>query len=185
MDEIALAPYQRREFTFGGWADMGGILPQLLPRSLAPAMQAPSTGSDPDMVPPNSSTPVQPKGKNPATGSSWAPGTLQAQIQRLQTEKEAALKKIRRMEEQQRADQDFLSRTAAGVQNATNTAAQQTQQLSTTLEDWILELTTLVKEGFARIEGQTWYLHNCNDRALTGFTNSIKVTSCDLCGQHI
>lgn len=81
-DVMALNPYQSPTSVFDGWSEAARALPPFLqhrdPITEAPA---PSTDSNPDEVPPNSSTPLQfrpppPKGKQRA-GTSTGPRDLQ------------------------------------------------------------------------------------------------------------
>jgi len=76
------------------------------------------------------------KGKKPVTRRSTPvpplppPARMQAHIDQLGAEKEAALAELAKMKSQQTTTSQFLQRTAADVQNTTSTATAQHVQLS-------------------------------------------------------
>jgi len=84
---------------------------------------------------------------SPSPAGLWA---LQLQIQRMQREKEAILKELKEIEEQQNQDKDFLSRTTAGVLNTENTAANQTQQLPADIGNQLNSIASLLADGLTR-----------------------------------
>ena len=134
MDDVALAPYNRPKSAsnFEGWqeAPQRG-LPSLLHRSPPSVAAAPSTHSSLEAV--IHSVPLlfqlqHRKGKAPArsqdpTSSNAVFRGLQAQLQQLQQEKEAALAQVQKLRNQQVVNTGLLQHTAADVQNTANTAA--------------------------------------------------------------
>ena len=109
MDNVALTPYNRPEsaFNFQGWQEaLQRGLPSLLLRAPPSVVAAPSTDSSPEAVihsVPLQFQPQRRKGKAPARSQGPTPSNaefqgLQAQLQQLQQEKEAALPQVQKLQ---------------------------------------------------------------------------------------
>ena len=161
---MALTPYNRPEsvFNFEEWqkAPQRG-LPSLL-TCLPPSVAAtPSTYSSSKGV--IHSVPLQfqrqrRKGKGyirsqgPTLSNAEFKG-LQAQLQQLGQEKEAALAQVQKLQNQQAVNTGLLQRTAADVQNTANTSAAHQAQLSSSVSSQLNNITKILNTNFRRIDG--------------------------------
>ena len=164
MDDVALTAYRRPEsaFDFDGWNRSQSTLPQLMAREPQAAITAPSTDSDPDHVIHSTTTQFRPqgsqrKGKTPVrshvpTPEPQLPLFTQLQLQRLEREKDAALKELQRIRNQQATNTGLLQRTAADVQNTANTASTLNQQLSTSIRDQLNDIKNIIQNRFNRVD---------------------------------
>ena len=92
---------------------------------------------------------------------------MQQQLARLQAEKEAELAQVKRRQSQQSASTSFLQRTAADVQNAASSAANQNNQLATHVDTQLDEIKALIlgaqttaQENCERIHSNINYQYN-------------------------
>ena len=92
---------------------------------------------------------------------------MQQQLARLQTEKEAALAQVKRLQSQIYASTSFLQRTAADLENTAFSAANQNSQLATHVDTQLDEIKALIlgaqttaQENFQRIHSNINYLYN-------------------------
>ena len=154
MDDVALTLYNVPEsaFNFEGWqeAPQRGI-PSLLPHSPPSVVAAPSTDSSPEEV--IQSVPLQfqllrQKGKAPAQSQGPTPNNaefqgLQAQLQQLWQEKEAALAQVQKLRNPQAVNTGLLQCTSADMQNTANTYAAHQAQLSSSVSSQVDNITKI------------------------------------------
>ena len=145
MDDVALTSYRRPEsaFDFDGWNRSQSTLSQLMAHEPPAAITAPSTDSDPDHIIHSTTTQLRPsgsqrKGKTPVrshvpTPEQQLPLFAQLQLQRLEREKEAAIKELQRIKHQHASNTGLLQKSAEAVHNTANTASTQNTQLPDTV----------------------------------------------------
>ena len=102
--------------------------------------------------------PQRRKGKAPVQGQGPTPSNaefqvLQAQLQQLQQEKEAALAQVLKLQNQQAVNTGLLQHTAANVQNTASTFAAHQVQLSRSVSSQLDNITQILNTNFARIDG--------------------------------
>jgi len=154
--------------------------------------EAPTSSSDdPITTRATSVTPSIPagpsKGKKPATRKSTpAPplpptARMQAHINQLVAEKEAALAKLAKMKSQQTTTSQFLQRTVADVQNTASTATAQQVQLSGDTATALNEIYNLIQRGqqanaeeFTRLSHNQNFVYEESKRYHTAYTEEFR-----------
>jgi len=131
--------------------------------------------------------PCPSKGKKAATRKSTPVPTLpptarmQAHIDQLVAEKEAALAELAKMKAQQTTTSQFLPRTVADVQNTVSTATLQQIQLSGDTATALNEIYNLIQRGqqataeeFTRLCHNQNFLYEENKRYQTAYTEEFR-----------
>ena len=164
MDDVVLTHYNCPEsaFYFEEWQEAPQrSVPSLLSHWLPSVAAAASTDSSPQAVIHSVPLQFQPqRRKGKASVRSQGPTTsniefqgLQAQLQKLQQEKEAALAEVQKLQNQQAVNTGLLQHTAANVQNTANTSAAHRAQLFNSVTSQLDNIMKILNTNLARIDG--------------------------------